>query len=87
MSKRKRKNKDRPRVTIPEPFYSIVDQVCIADRQYFELHPWESEYIRQVVPGELWPLNEGVYTHIRVTRISSDCRTRTPCMAFDVRRN
>lgn len=87
MSKSKRKSKDRPRVTIPEPFLSIVDEACAADRRYFELHPWESEYIRQVVPGEFWPLNEGVYTHVLVKQYFPGCRTRTPCRAFDIHLN
>jgi hypothetical protein len=39
------------RVKPSKPFMS-VDEAIAADRQYFEEHPEENEYIRDLAPGE-----------------------------------
>ena len=35
-----------------EPDHSDVEQAVEADRQWFDVHPGEDEYIREFVPGE-----------------------------------
>ena len=60
---------------MPERFSKIVDAVCEKDRLYFELHPDEPYYIRQFVPGEVYPVMEQ-FDNVIVTLLAPGVRAR-----------
>jgi hypothetical protein len=84
MAKRKKHAPSRgqlkPNMTVPERFGRLVDKVMDRDREYFEQHPGETEYLRPYVPGELHPLEFKDATDVLVTQISPGIRTRQPVM-------
>lgn len=66
---------------MPEPFNSIIDRVCAADRKWFEAHPSATFYDRPYEPGEFWPaedLDEQLVVGVRVTLIAPGVRSRQP---------
>jgi hypothetical protein len=61
---------------VPEPYSSIVNRVCKADREYFERHPAKREYLRPMVQGEFWPALVQPGAWVRVVKLGSGVRTR-----------
>jgi len=67
----------------------MIDLIMLRDRTYFQKYPECSEYIREYIPGELYPcpsgitmFNEPEYT--RVTKLSEDARIRQPLWRKDL---
>jgi hypothetical protein len=72
-----RRLKRRPSVsTTPEPYSSIIDQVCEDDGRYFLLHPYETTYARPVVQFEFYPLEFAPGTQVVVRRLGPRQRSR-----------
>lgn len=63
---------------IPEPYASIIDDVCDKDRAYFEDNPDTSFYIRSYVEGEFFPrlLRPSESYFVRVDHLMPGLRTR-----------
>jgi hypothetical protein len=82
MAKRGAKGRRKSRnnsVQAPQPFSDIVDQICKADKKYFEENPGRSFYFRRYVPGEFWPLKFIDNTWVLVKEIHPELRMRAPC--------
>ena len=60
----------------PRRFARLINRVRERDREYFERHPGETEYLRPVVPGETWPFLDAPGTHVLVTRIGPGIRAK-----------
>ncbi len=39
----------------PEPYGTLIDNLMIKDREYFESHPGIKTFERKYVYGEMWP--------------------------------
>jgi hypothetical protein len=65
-------------LTIPEPFDSVVEQACAADRAFFEQHPDAVARVRRIVPGEFWPHRFADETKVRVVLVAAGVRLREP---------
>jgi hypothetical protein len=61
-------------MTLPEPYDSIIDATCEADRVYFEQHPTETVYYREIVPGEF--ADTPAAGLVEVTRVALGVRLR-----------
>jgi hypothetical protein len=68
----------RREVRPPARFDAIIEAACARDRAYFEQHPSASFYVRQYIPGELWPLHHPQDTWMVVTQLKPGMRLRTP---------
>jgi hypothetical protein len=72
-----RRLKRRPPVWVtPEPYGSILDQVCEEDRRYFLFHPYETTYARPVVQFEFYPLEFAPGTQVVVRLLGPGRRSR-----------
>ena len=60
---------------VPEPWGSLIDEVCEQDRAFFEAHPGRRSYTRPVVPGEFWPA-EAAGGLVRVILVAPGVRAR-----------
>lgn len=60
---------------VPEPYGSLIDDVCDFDRAFFEAHPERRSYTRPVVPGEFWPA-EVIGGLVRVILVAPGVRAR-----------
>jgi hypothetical protein len=70
---------DKP-VSVPEPYSSIIDNICEKDRLYFEAHPEATEYARLLCPGELYPGSEENIEAVIVRQVKPGLRVRVPQM-------
>lgn len=66
----------RNNIKAPEPFGSLIDDVCAKDRCWFEKHPGEVSYHRDFVSGEDYPFDFGRVLYVRVTQVAVGVRTR-----------
>ena len=69
--------KKRP-MDVPEPYSSIIDRQMEVDRLWFAQHPAEHVYVRDLTPGEFWPVDMNAYPFVRVTQLSAGVRVREP---------
>ena len=67
-------------ITPPQHIARLQDRVRERDREYFERHPSETEYLRPHVPGEAWPFEAPEATHVLVTQIVPGFRAERPLM-------
>ena len=58
----------------------LIDEVCLADRKWFEEHPNETEYVRPYRKGEYYPseLESMNVVGVRVVKITDSIRARIP---------
>ena len=42
-------------VEVPSPLRELIDGAMDRDKAYFEAHPEAECYVREYIPGELWP--------------------------------
>ncbi len=64
---------------VPEPFSTIIDEVCDRDRRYFEEHPGEEFFYRPYIPGEFGPNQlQPDGTMVEVHNLSPGFRARIP---------
>lgn len=62
----------------PEPYSSIIDNICEKDRLYFEAHPEATEYTRALSPGEFYPIPDDDIEAVNVLQAEQGLRTRVP---------
>lgn len=60
---------------VPEPWGSLIDDVCEADQAFFDSHPGRRSYTRPVVAGEFWPV-EVTRGLVRVILVAPGVRAR-----------
>lgn len=65
-------------VSVPEPYSSIIDDICEKDRLYFEGHPEATEYTRPLSPGEFWPMSDDDIEAVIVRQVKPGIRGRIP---------
>ena len=72
----------------PAPFGQIIDDAADADREWFERHPFATERVRRLVPGEFWPFAYAENARVHVRQIEPGIRARHPlasnCGAYDL---
>jgi hypothetical protein len=68
----------REEISPPARFDAILKAVCAKDRAYFDRYPAAPFYVRQYVPGELWPIHHPQNTWMVVTNLRPGMRMRTP---------
>ncbi len=73
--------------TAPPEIGRIIDEVCAADRRYFEDHPHKNERLRPYVDGEIWPEQppQGTALMILVQHIAPGVRCRVPIVVDSIR--
>lgn len=70
------------KVKLPEPYATIINEVCARDCQYFEQHPGIKSYVRPSVKGEFYPLPI-VAKFVIVHRVAESIRIREPLEEFN----
>lgn len=62
----------------PPRFTQIIEAVSEKDARYFEQNPEATEYWRDYVPGEFWPMALPTSTRVEVVQVQPGVRVRRP---------
>ena len=69
---------------VPEPYSTIIDEICAEDAKWFKEHPGVAQRVREARDGEFWPLLRPspptVLIGVRVTLLGDGLRTREPIL-------
>jgi hypothetical protein len=65
---------------------NAIERASELDRLYFENNPDETEYIREIIPGEfgshVFTPEAGEPKHVRVAQLAPGVRTRKPILIY-----